>query len=187
LETQNTSKGRYWLTPEQKGLLRRELIHKGIDAKEYLIETLQNHILIEKGAYRNKQDYILEKNLYKKQIEYLLTNNSNKKISTISKYDVANYYFQLAKQFNKIAQNRDMSRNDLWKITKNNCILKGASKTYLRIYKYIFRGELIPSPNYVAKTLQKNSDLPSYLSIVYLGEMIDPNLNYAHEKIGKNN
>ena len=66
---------------------------------------------------------------------------------------------------------------------RKNIILKNYNKTDRRLYKSIFRGEIIPSPRFVYKTLQKNDDLPTYLSIIYLDEEITPELQEAYRKI----
>ena len=145
-------------------------------------KIILKHLLIENGAVDGKEDYLLEKDIYNTVIEYTLNTSSDSYGEGINKYNVAFYYTELAKQFNLIAVKRKISRNNLWKMIKENIIFKNSNKTKLRIYKYIFRGEIIPSPRYVYKTLQNNDDLPTYLSIVYLDEGITPELNMAYKK-----
>ena len=130
-----------------------------------------------------KKDVVVEKNLYSTQINYLLNNGDEANERNINKYVVANYYFELAKKFNKIALERRISRNELWKIVKKNILIKEYNKTNLRIYKNIFRGQIIPSPQFVKSTLNKDDDLPSYLSIIYLDEEITPKFKEAYENI----
>ena len=158
-------------------------INKGINLKEYIEEIIFNHLLIENGNVNEQQDHLIEKNLNNTFIEYILSTNSESKDSKINKYHVGNYYTELARQFNRIAVQRKISRNNLWKMIKENIIFKNSNKTELRLYKYIFRGEIIPSPRYVYKTLLKHEYLPSYISIAYLGEVIEPELKSAYEKI----
>ena len=81
---------------------------------------MRNKILIEKGIINNKKDIILEKDLHYTQINYILNNIDDGNLKTINKYDVANYYFQLAKQFNSIALERKLSRYELWNIIKKS-------------------------------------------------------------------
>ena len=75
---------------------------------------------------------------------------------------------ELVKQFNKIAKKRKISRNNLCNIIKQNIIFKNLNKSQLRLYKYIFRGEIIPSPKFVHNSFKEHDDLPSYLALVYL-------------------
>mgnify|MGYP001254566771 CR=1 FL=1 len=175
-------KKNYRLTQEQKKLLRLKPIN-GNNNTKYIEKILFKHLLIENGIVDKKEDYLLEKDLNNTLIEYLLNNSSYSYGEAINKYNVSNYYTELAKQFNNIAIKRAISRNNLWEIIKKNIIFKNSNKTELRIYKYIFRGEIIPSPKYVYKTLNENEDLPSYLSIIYLDELISPELEIAYEKI----
>ena len=142
-----------------------------------------NHLLIENGIMNGKEDYLLDKDLNDTLIEYIFNTSSNCYGEAINKYNVSNYYTELAKQFNNIAIKRAISRNNLWRLILKNIIFKNLNNTELRIYKYIFRGEIIPSPKYVYKTINKNEDLPSYLSIIYLDELISPKLEIAYEKI----
>ena len=153
--------------------------------KEYIEKIIFNHLLIESGTFNRKEDYLLEKDINNTCIEYILNTSSDSYAEAINKFNVSYYYVELAKQFNKIAIKREISRNELWKIIKKNIIFRNSNNTELRIYKYIFRGEIIPSPRYVYKTLQKNDDLPTYLSIVYLDEAITPELNMAYKKFKK--
>ncbi|MBW3041847.1 hypothetical protein [Prochlorococcus marinus] len=122
-----------------------------------------------------------EQDLQKTQVEYLLNTTSNITEKNIDKYKVANYYYFIAKLFNQIAEKRNINRNQLWQIVKNNILFKTFNKTTIRIYKYIFRGELIPSPEFVKNLLEKYDDLPTYLAIVYLDEEITPELNKSYE------
>ena len=135
------------------------------------------------GMIGKKKDVVVEKHLYSNQINYLLNSGNEANERNINKYVVANYYSELAKKFNKIALERRISRNELWKIVKKNILLKEYNNSNLRIYKYIFRGEIIPSPQFVKNTLKKNDDLPSYLSIVYLDETITSEFKEAYENI----
>ena len=171
------------MTHNQKKLLRLKLNKENNDLNEYIEKIIFNHLLIENGIVDRKEDYLLEKDLNNTLIEYILKNSSDNYGESINKYNVSNYYTELAKQFNNIAIKRAISRNNLWEIIKKNIIFKNSNKTELRIYKYIFRGEIIPSPKYVYKTINKNDDLPSYLSIIYLDELISPQLEIAYEKI----
>ena len=135
--------------------------------------------------FLNEKDSITEEFLYEKQIKYILETKSTGIKKNINKYTVSNYYYQLAKRFNEIALERNISRNELWQIVKNNILIKNMQKTELRVYKYIFRGEIIPSPMYVYNALNKYDDLPSYLSIVYLDSIITPELKEAYNHITK--
>ena len=173
----------YILTQSQKKLLRFKLDKENNNLNEYIEEIIFKHLLIENGIADRKEDYLLEKDLNKTLIEYLLNNSSDSYGKTINKYTVSNYYSELAKQFNSIAIKKLISRNKLWRIIKKNIIFKNSNKTELRIYKYIFRGEIIPSPKYVYKIMNENEDLPSYLSIIYLDESISPQLKIAYEEI----
>ena len=173
----------YRLTQKQKILLRLKLIEGNNNLKEYIEKIMFNHLLIEKGSVNEQQDYLIEKNLNNTFIEYILSTNSESYDSEINKYKVGNYYTQLARHFNRIAVQRKISRNNLWKMVKENIIFKHSNKTELRLYKYIFRGEIIPSPRYVLKILQRNEDLPTYLSIIYLDEEITPELKEAYENL----
>ena len=130
-----------------------------------------------------KKDVIVEKELYSTQINFLLNSDDETNERNINKYVVANYYFELAKKFNKIAIERKISRNKLWMLVKKNILIKEYNKTKLRIYKNIFRGQIIPSPKFIKKTFKKNGDLPSYLSIIYLDEVITPEFKEAYENI----
>ena len=91
----------------------------------------------------------------------------------------------MAKQYNSIALKRKITRNELWNIIKKNNILKDQNISMQRLYKYIFRGEIIPSAKFVEKSLTTNDDLISYLSIIYLDEIIEPELEEAYKKIKK--
>ena len=135
------------------------------------------------GGVDNKKDVLLEKNLYYTQVNYLLDIRNEDNEKAINKYNVANYYFELAKLFNRIALERKISRNKLWNIIKKNIVMKYYNKTKLRCYKYIFRGELIPSPKIIDKILTYSDDLPSYLSIVYLDESMTIEFKEAYKKL----
>ena len=151
--------------------------------KEYIEKIIFNHLLIENGNLDGKKDYLLEKDINNTYIEYILNTSLHSYGDSLNKYNVAYYYAEIAKMFNKIAIKRKISRNELWKIIRENIIFKNCNKTEHRIYKNIFRGEIIPSPGYVYKTLQNNEDLPTYLSIIYLDEVITPELEEAYRKI----
>ena len=172
----------YFLTHNQKKLLRLKLDKDNGNLNEFIEKIVFNHLLIESGTFNRKEDYLLEKDINNTCIQYILNTNSDSYAEAINKFYVSNYYVELAKQFNKIAIKRKIYRNDLWKIIKKNIIFKNSNNTELRIYKYIFRGEIIPSPRYVYQTLQRSDDLPTYLSIVYLDEAITPELNMAYKK-----
>ena len=167
----------------QKRLLKNEKIKGRINIKDYIEKIIRNNVLIERGAIDKKQDVVIEKDLYSSQVNYLLNNAREENNKAISKYNVANYYFQLAKQFNRIAIERSISRNNLWNITKKNMIIKDQNITTQRLYKYIFRGEIIPSPEFVENSLNNNDDLISYLSIIYLDEIIKPELEESYRKL----
>ena len=74
-----------------------------------------------------------------------------------------------------------ISRNKLWSIIKKDIIFKDYNKTILRFYKYIFRGEIIPTPKFVNNILTRNDDLPTYLGIIYLDKTISPKCKEAYE------
>ena len=171
------------MTHDQKKLLRLKLNKENNNINEYISRIIFKHLLIENGTVYKKEDYLLEKELNNTLIEYILSTNSNNYGEAINKYNVSYYYTELARQFNRIAIKRKLTRNELWDIIKKNIIFKNSNKTELRLYKYIFRGEIIPSPRYVHKTLEKNDDLPTYLSIIYLDEEIKPELKEAYENL----
>ena len=174
------------LTHKQKSLIKIKLTNESNSYQKYIEKIIFNHLLIEKGIVNDEKDYLKEKELDKTFISYILNTNSDTYGNEINKYSVGNYYMELAKQFNSIALKRKISRNELWKIINKNIIFKNYNKTEHRLYKYIFRGELIPSPRYVHKIFQKNEDLPTYLSIIYLDEQIKAELREAYEKINLN-
>ena len=174
---------KYRLTDDQKKLLTNENIDGKTNIQHHFEKIISNKILIEKGILDDKKDILVEKDLYNTQVNYLLNSRNESKERTINKYNVANYYFELAKLFNRIALERKISRNKLWHIIKKNIIVRDFNNTKLRFYKYIFRGELIPSPKYIEKTLTDNDDLPCYLSIIYLDESITPELDEAYANI----
>ena len=176
-------KERYRLTQNQKILLTDILTNKSNSYQQYIERIIFNHLLIEKGIVKEQKDNLIEKNLNEAFIQYILNTKSDNYDDNINKYSVGNYYIELAKQYNRIAIKRKISRNELWTIIKKNIIFKNSSKTKLRIYKYFLRGEIIPSPRYVYKILQKHEDLPSYLSIIYLDEEITPELKVAYKRI----
>ncbi len=173
----------YRLTEYQKNLLRLKVDNENNNLKKYIEQIIFNHLLVEKGFVNRKEDYLLESDINKTLIEYTLNTSSDSYGETLNKYNVSNYYAQLAKQFNRIAIKRKIYRNKLWKIIKNNIIFKNSNKTELRLYKHIFRGEIIPSPRYVYRIMNENDDLPSYLSLIYLDEKISPELEIAYDKI----
>ena len=156
---------------------------RNINLKEYIEEIIFNHLLIENGTLDGKNDYLIEEDINKTFIEYILNTSSVSYGEALNKYNVSYYYVELAKRFNKIAIKRKINRNELWKVIRENILFRNSNKTDHRLYKYIFRGEIIPSPRYVYKTLQKNEDLPTYLSIIYLDEEITPELENAYRKI----
>ena len=160
-----------------------KLTNEKISYQKYIERIMLKHLLIEKGIVNEQKDNLTDKGLNETFVEYILSTNSESYDVNIDKYNVGNYYMELAKQYNKIAVKKKISRNDLWKMIRKNIILKNTSKTEHRLYKYIFRGEIIPSPRYVYKTLQKNDELPTYLSIIYLDEEITPELEKAYRKI----
>ena len=173
----------YRLNDAQKKLLRNEKITGKTNIKNHFEKIICSQILIEKGILNHKKDILIEKNLYNTQVNYLLDNRDDRIDKVINKYDIAHYYFLLAKQYNWIALKRKISRNALWNLVRQNIIIKGQKKSYQRLYKYIFRGEIIPSSKFLVKTLANNDDLPSYLSIIYLDEAIIPELEQAYKKI----
>ena len=179
-EVLRCSETTYKLTYEHNELLKNERIYGKTNIKQHLEKIIRNEILIEKGFIGNKKDILKEKDLHKIQVKYLLDcrNESDKK--KINKYNVANYYFNLAETFNRIAIHRKISRNELWKMIKKNTIIKDYNKTQKRIYKYIFRGELIPSPKTVERNLKDKDDLTSYLCIIYLNDNISYKLKEAY-------
>ena len=61
--------------------------------------------------------------------------------------------------------------------------MRDLNQTKLRIYKYIFRGEIIPSTNFVKKLLHNYDNLPCYLSIMYLDEEVSKELKNAYSLI----
>ena len=162
-----------------------KLTNESISYQKYIERIMYKHLLIEKGIVNEQKDNLTAKNLNETFVHYILSTNSGSYDENINKYSVGNYYMELSKQYNKIAIKKNISRNDLWKMIRKNIILKNTSKTEHRLYKYIFRGEIIPSPRYVYKTLQKNDDLTTYLSIFYLDEAITPELNMAYKKLKK--
>ena len=171
------------MTSYQKELLKNERITGKENIKNYLEKIIRNNILIETGKIDKKQDIVTEKDLYSTQINYLLNSGEETNEKKINKYIVANYYFELAKNFNNIALERGISRNKLWNIVKKNILIKEYNMTKQRIYKNIFRGQMIPSPQFVKNILYNNNDLPSFLSIIYLDEQIKPELKESYEKI----
>lgn len=175
----------YKLTNYQKKLIDRDQINKNNSLTDYINRIIYNHILIEKGYINDRNDDLLEKDLYNNQINYILNSKLEEieKNENIYKYNIANYYYQLAKQFNKIAKERKITRNELWKIVRNSIQFKDSNQTELRIYKLIFRGELIPSPKYVFKKLHGNDELPSYKSIIFLNRTISSELKKAYESL----
>ncbi|ABM75438.1 Hypothetical protein NATL1_08801 [Prochlorococcus marinus str. NATL1A] len=172
----------YFWTHNQKKLLRLKLNKNNENLNEYMKKIIFNHLLIENGTVERKEDYLLDKDINNTFIEYIL-NTSSERFGELDKYNVSYYYTELAKRFNRIALKRKISRNNLWNMIKENIIFKKSNKTELRIYKYIFRGELIPSPRYVQKRLERDEDLPTYLSIIYLDEAITPKLDIAYKKL----
>ena len=171
------------MTHNQKKLLKSKLNKENSNHNEYIEEIIFNHLLIENGTIDKKEDYLLEKDLNYTHIEYTLNTSSDSYGEAIDKYNVSNYYTELARHFNRIAIKREITRNELWKSITKNIIFKNSNKTELRLYKYIFRGEIIPSPRYVYKTIKIREDLPSYLSIIYLDESISPELEIAYNRI----
>ena len=130
----------YKLTYEQKELLKKEMLDRETNVKEYIENILYNHILNEKGSYKNKKDYLSEEQQDKLQIEYILKSSSKEKTGQINKYNVSNYYYILAKHYNQIAKERKLCRNKLWEEIKKNILFKEFNTTELRLYKYIYRG-----------------------------------------------
>ena len=165
---------RYGLTLYQRELLKTEQIHGRLNIKNHLENVMNKHILIETGLVNGQKDYLVEEDLNYNLIEYILNTSSVSYGKAINKYNVSNYYAQLSRYFSEIAKARKISRNNLWHIIKGNIIIKNYNTTYQRLYKNIFRGEIIPSPKFVYNLLQENDDLPSYLSLVYLDEVIVP-------------
>mgnify|MGYP001196377998 CR=1 FL=1 len=174
---------KYRLNDDQKKLLVNEKINGKTNIKHHLEKIIYSEILIEKGILNDKKDVLTEKDLYNNQVKYLLDNRDDTQDKAINKYNIANFYFLLAKQYNSIALKRKISRNELWNIIKKNIILKNHNMSTQRLYKYIFLGEIIPSAKFVEKSLTTNDDLISYLSIIYLDEIIEPELEEAYKKI----
>ncbi len=143
-------------------------------------EVLRKHILIEKGSLLNEYDYLSKSDILVKQFHYILDTPDNSGNNRINKYNIANYYYYLACTFNEIAIKRKISRNQLWQLVKRNEFFKKIDKTSLRTYKYIFRGEVIPSPKFVKNSLLKYEELPTYIGIIYLDECIIPELKNAY-------
>ena len=173
----------YRLTQNQKNLLKIKLTNESNSYQKYIEKIIFNHLLIEKGFVNEQKDDLVNKILNNTFTEYILKTKSESYDDNINKYSVGNYYMELAKRFNTIARKREITRNKLWKITKENIIFKNFNNTNLRLYKFIFRGEIIPSPRYVFKTFEKHEELPTYLSIIYLDEEITPELKKAYENI----
>ncbi len=171
------------MTRYQKYLLNNEQIYGKENLKNHLEKIIRNKILIEIGFIDKKKDVLIEESLNYTQINYLLNSRDESHKKNINKYNVANYYFQLAKEFNRIALARNISRNELWKIINKNIIIKEYNNTKQRFYKFIFRGEIIPSTKFVENTLINNEDLPSYLSIIYLDEKVTAELEEAYQKL----
>ena len=151
--------------------------------KNHLEKTIRNKILIEKGILDNKKDILIEKDLIKTQVNYILSTKSKVYNKTICKYNLANYYYLLARRFNSIALQRKVSRNTLWLNVKENILFKSFSKTELRCYNLFLRGEIIPCPRLVVNVINKYEELPTYMSIIYLDEHISPELNDAYKKL----
>ena len=164
-------------------LLNINLSNERINYQRHIERIIFKHLLIEKGIVNEQKDYLLEKNLNRTFIEYILNTNSENYNLHIDKYNLGYYYTELARNFNRIALKRSISRNELWKVVKQNILFKKYNRTELRIYKYILRGEIIPSPKFVYNKLKDNDDLPSYLCLVYLDEQISPELKEIYEKI----
>ena len=177
----NRSGSLYRLTMDQKNLLLCESKNNKNKIKDYIEKIIFNHIVVEKGKYKNKTDILIKNDLYRNQVDYILSSDSRKSNDKINKYSIANYYYLLAKRFNDIAFSKRITRNELWKLVKINCIFKDQNETNLRIYKYIFRGEVIPSIKFVKKQIDKYDDLPCYMSIIYLDEVIVPELKESYE------
>tara|TARA_Y100000766_G_C18757386_1_gene531617 strand:- start:143 stop:670 length:528 start_codon:yes stop_codon:yes gene_type:complete len=171
------------LNEVQKKILANEKINEKKHIKHHLEKIISSEILKQKGILNNKKDVLIEKTLYNTQVNYLLDCSDDTHYKAINKYNIANYYFLLAKQYNRIALNRKISRNKLWNIIKKNIIIKDYNNTQQRLYKYIFRGEIIPSIKFVENSLNTNDDLISYLSIIYLDEIITPELGEAYQKL----
>ena len=174
---------KYRLNDVQKRLLANERINGKKNIKHHLEKLICSEILIQKGILNNNKDYLIEKDLYNTQVNYLLDCRDDTHDKAINKYNIANYYFILAKEYNRIALNRKISRNKLWNIIKKNIIIRDYNITKQRIFKYIFRGEIIPSLKFVEHSLNTNNDLISYLSIIYLDETITPELGEAYQKL----
>lgn len=167
----------------QQKILANEKINGKTNITHYLEKIICRKILIEKGILNDKKDILIEKDLYNTQVKYLLDSRDDTQDKDINKYNIANYYFILAKEYNRIAIERKITRNELWSLTKKNIIIKHKNMSEQRLYKYIFRGEIIPSPKFVKKILNNNDDLISYLSIIYLDEIIRPELEEAYKKL----
>ena len=172
------------MTKAQIELIRGELINTPKDLANYLEKILINHVLTEKSEFRNKSDYLSDKDLQKQQVEYILYKNYETEENGKYKYFIFNYYQNLAKHFNTIAIERSISRNSLWHLLKENKLFRTYNKTKLRIYKHIYRGELIPSISNIRNSIL-NSELISFTGIRNLSKEIDIELNNSHEIIIK--
>ena len=173
----------YRLTSNQKHLLKGKIFSKKYNYTEYIKMIFKSHVIEAKGKYKDYKDCIVERDLYKKQIEYILKTTDEIDEDCINKFNIANYYFNLAKTFNNVANDRKLKRNELWEIVKKNIICTSFNKTELRIHKYMLRGDIIPSPKYVNKMLNNYDELPTYLSITYLDEIVPGELTYAYERL----
>tara|TARA_Y100000766_G_scaffold273322_1_gene274101 strand:- start:235 stop:651 length:417 start_codon:yes stop_codon:yes gene_type:complete len=93
---------------------------------------------------------------------------------------IENYYFELSKTFINITKEKNINSLELINQMKENILLKDLSKDNLVSYKNIFEGMYVPSSEIVYNLFEKYDDLPSYLSIIYLGQNINPELKNAY-------
>ena len=165
-----------------------DLITNGIEdgntvLQDHIESLLKEHIIESKGKYRNSIDRISYTDLYQLQFEYKRISKDKELKNKININTVADYYLNLAKEYNRIAIKRKISRAELWNLVKKNILLKNFNNTKLRIYKYITRGEIIPSPKFVINEIEIFNDLPCYLSIIYLDEIINPDLKISYTRL----
>ena len=91
---------KYKLNDVQKKLLANEKINGKKNIKHHLEKIIFSEILIQKGILINKKDILIEKDLYNTQVNYLLDCRDGTHDKAVNKYNIANYYFLLAKKYN---------------------------------------------------------------------------------------
>tara|TARA_Y100000766_G_C18743840_1_gene525005 strand:- start:330 stop:899 length:570 start_codon:yes stop_codon:yes gene_type:complete len=174
---------KYKLTNKQIKLLKNELRYDKAEIESFVEKVLSKHILFEKGKFKDMNDYIIEEDLQKIHIEYILNKNNSFKYKNIDKYNISNYYYNLAQEFNDIASKRKLNRKELWNNIKENLKLEKFNKSELRLYKYIFRGEVVSSPKYVYNSFQRFGDLRCYRTIIKIVETQNKKLTNSYKKL----